>query len=61
MSDKKKPWTEPELIVLVRKMPEETVLTVCKFKATFSLSPTAGEWHCNVLRSCVDCSGFSAS
>ena len=26
----KKPWKKPELIVLVRSNPEETVLTVCK-------------------------------
>jgi len=26
----KKPWQKPELIVLVRSNPEESVLTVCK-------------------------------
>ena len=26
----KKEWSEPELIVLVRSKPEETVLTACK-------------------------------
>jgi hypothetical protein len=26
----KKPWEKPELIVLVRSKPEETVLAVCK-------------------------------
>ncbi len=30
MADKKKTWTEPELIVITRGRPEERVLGVCK-------------------------------
>ena len=30
MTDKKKPWTEPELIVIVRSREEESVLGSCK-------------------------------
>jgi len=30
MTESKKAWLEPELIVLVRSKPEEAVLTVCK-------------------------------
>ncbi|MCX5977450.1 MAG: hypothetical protein NTV33_11675 [Coprothermobacterota bacterium] len=30
MTEWKKEWTEPELIVLVRNKPEEAVLRVCK-------------------------------
>ena len=30
MTENKKEWVEPELIVLVRSKPEEAVLTVCK-------------------------------
>ena len=31
MTENKKEWSEPELIVLVRSKPEEAVLTVCKY------------------------------
>ncbi len=30
MTQPKKPWTEPELIVIVRNKPEESVLAGCK-------------------------------
>ena len=30
MTESKKVWVEPELIVLVRHQPEEAVLTACK-------------------------------
>ena len=30
MTESKKPWLEPELIVLVRNKPEEVVLSSCK-------------------------------
>ena len=31
MTESKKEWSEPELIVLVRSKPEEAVLGVCKY------------------------------
>ena len=31
MTENKKEWSEPELIVLVRSKPEEAVLTSCKY------------------------------
>jgi hypothetical protein len=31
MTTEKKPWSQPQLIVLDRGLPEETVLIVCKF------------------------------
>ena len=34
MTDNKKSWIEPELIVLVRNKPEEAVLTGCKTSGT---------------------------
>jgi len=37
MTNNKKAWTEPELIVLMRGNPEESVLTLCK-----SWNPTVG-------------------
>ncbi len=33
MTESKKSWVEPELIVLVRSKPEEAVLTACKISS----------------------------
>jgi len=34
MTTKKPPWCKPELVVLVRGRPEESVLAVCKTQNT---------------------------
>lgn len=43
----KKPWVTPKLIVLVRSMPEEEVLTACKSGTSLGASSTV-----------VDCASF---
>ncbi len=45
MTDKK-PWTEPELIVLVRSNPEEAILGVCKEGP--GVGPSNSPWGCVV-------------
>ena len=41
----KKPWTGPELIVLVRNQPEEAVLAVCKLYNVVG-DPYSLGWQC---------------
>jgi hypothetical protein len=41
MTESKKAWVEPELIVLVRSKPEEAVLTACKLQ--YSGGPASAE------------------
>lgn len=41
----KKPWQKPELIVLARSKPEETVLTACKVRG--SMGPVLLNKACN--------------
>ncbi len=54
MADKK-PWVEPELIVLVRNKPEEAVLTACKIAGDLRNGPNG--WYVMCAYSVVDCSG----
>ena len=46
MTDHKKAWVKPELIVLVRKKPEEAVLTFCKTSGE-SVGPFVSENSCS--------------
>ncbi len=48
MTEKKKPWVEPELIVLVRNNPEEGVLETCKLCGT-GLGYLSGDGSCMYL------------
>ncbi len=60
MTDKKKTWTEPELIVLVRGNPEEAVLWVCKESSSGSGAEASAE-GCNTVPDCYVCSGEAGS
>ncbi len=47
MNKKNKLWVQPELIVLVRKKPEEGILLTCKGLTKFGgLSPNENYWGC---------------
>jgi len=55
MTENKRDWLEPELIVLVRNKPEEAVLTSCK-GATSSADPYNSQTLCQGLSNCpTDC------
>jgi hypothetical protein len=53
MTESKKAWVEPELIVLVRSKPEEAVLGACKVgveggpASALSACLTSGVYPCN--------------
>ena len=53
---KKKEWVRPELLVLVRSHPEETVLAACKSGA---LSGPVNTGNCSPFA--VDCDQIAAS
>ena len=55
---KKKPWTKPELIVLVRNTPEEAVLGVCKHETVFG--PETLDWYC-FDHHCDQCESWNPS
>ncbi len=56
----KKPWTEPELIVIVRGKPEEAVLTACK-GGSQNILPNMSNVLCQGLYCGEMCSGGGAS
>jgi hypothetical protein len=59
MTESKKVWVEPELIVLVRNKPEEAVLTFCK---GIGAGPTVGAVNCiGGTESCSPCATTGAS
>jgi hypothetical protein len=57
----KKAWLTPELIVLVRSNPEESVLFVCKGGATGG--PVGGFGICSdyLMPACASCNGNATS
>jgi len=60
MTESKKAWVEPELIVLVRSKPEEAVLDTCKYGTTIPDSGPASNYRdCNL--GCVVCTGNAPS
>ena len=59
MTEWKKEWTEPELIVLVRNKPEEAVLGGCKDGAP--LGPAASDEACMITECLGNCSFLAAS
>lgn len=49
-----KPWKKPELVVLIRSKPEESVLTACK--TTLGSGASDADMGCFVAISpCADC------
>jgi hypothetical protein len=67
MTDIKKQWVKPELIVLVRSNPAEAVLGACKDSGWDPQAPanrygycTEGEWAQNASN-CVACMAIAAS
>ena len=61
MADKKKTWTEPELIVIVRGKPEEGVLWLCKdeFSGGGSGGQNGGCWA--EVGGCLSCDSSAGS
>ena len=53
----KKPWCQPELIVLVRSKSEEAVLTSCKGATSGGAENTDG----NCMTSCSSCDALVSS
>jgi hypothetical protein len=55
MKNETKQWQKPELIVLVRNKPEETVLTACKVTTNPpSPGPSNGSYACTTQQACYD-------
>lgn len=51
--DGKKEWPKPELVVLVRNKPEETVLTACKVTGNpLTAGPSNGSYQCLTQAAC---------
>ena len=57
MTENKKEWSEPKLIVLVRSKPEEAVLSACK--GTVSVDPSSESGICYF--SCAPCVDVAVS
>jgi hypothetical protein len=49
----KEPWERPELVVLVRGRPEESVLIACK--TANRAGPEDGQAQCNLPQALGDC------
>ncbi len=63
MTENKKAWVTPELIVLVRSKPEEAVLTGCKTAAA-AIGPSnagAGTACSFPIGGCISCEAISGS
>ncbi len=61
MTESKKAWVTPELIVLVRSKPEEAVLAVCKGTWGNSLAGYQGGNNGCMSSGCIICVDLSAS
>jgi hypothetical protein len=64
MDEQKKVWEEPQLIVLTRGTPEESVLTHCKLIGAIGVYPVlASQNNCNddTTANCGDCQSRSGS
>jgi hypothetical protein len=58
----KKTWQAPQLIILVRSKPEETVLSGCKTTHLGTGSPTVGYGsNCDHDYICWECEGLVSS
>ena len=62
MEKELKVWESPQLIVIVRSMPEESVLVACKqsFKGGATGGAAANKRACQPV-ACILCSGASSS
>ncbi len=50
---KKKKWPKPELVILTRSNPEETVLTACKVTGNpLTAGPSKGSYQCLTQAAC---------
>ncbi len=58
MTDKKKTWIEPELIVIVRNRPEEAVLSGCK---TSEHTGTVDGFFASCGQDCAACNDMNGS
>jgi hypothetical protein len=62
MVESKKEWSEPELIVLVRNKPEESVLATCKLSSGGGTGPVGYNIACKGYdASCTQCPVVSSS
>lgn len=63
MTERKKAWSEPELIVLVRSKPEEAVLDACKGMRFSNITggPEGRATGCNIRTACTVCSTTASS
>jgi hypothetical protein len=61
MTESKKEWKKPELIVMVRSKPEEAVLGACKVFPQVGAIASIFAWCAQDLGGCVDCSTVAAS
>jgi hypothetical protein len=59
MTESKKAWVTPELIVLVRSKPEEAVLSACKAISS-GVAPGSDDNRC-VMMDCITCIAVAAS
>ena len=59
----KKPWETPELVILYRGRPEESVLTHCKHANSAPVGPDHryGSCHHGSQNNCTACSGSAIS
>ena len=66
MTDNKKKWVKPELIILVRSNPAEAVIGCCK-TGTWAIGPQKNYYECGSEvggghdDNCVACQGWAAS
>ncbi len=61
MTESKKPWLEPELIVLVRNKPEEAILEVCKTSSVTGSSGSEGGCESTIVGPCEICAELTPS
>ena len=60
MTESKKVWVEPELIVLVRHKPEEAVLFACKAQTSGDGAEASND-GCREVSACGMCTSVSSS
>ena len=61
MTESKKAWVEPELIVLVRSKPEEAVLTGCKVLTATNYGASGIYATCSIITCLTPCAGITGS
>ena len=61
MTESKKEWVTPELIVLTRSKPEEVVLSACKSSGVHGAGGNQGSCMFVYVGCVTFCSGFASS